>query len=87
MSQLPPDAIVALVILGSCFAIAMAYGMSRFVLSADEFDPAGFPEPPDSQKEYMRDVRLRNQNGLMEDAAADKRRNGKNIAGSGFRNS
>ena len=76
MSSVNPAGTVALVMLGASAAIAMAYAMARFCSSDDILFSNPMPKPPDEQKEYMHDVRVRNKEMLYVDARAG-RSNGK----------
>jgi len=72
MGEFAPTTIIIFVLLGACVAIGMAYAMARILASPSEFDSNACPAS-DEQKEYMREVRGKNQDVLWEDAKALRR--------------
>ena len=72
MSSVNPAGTVALVMLGASAAISMAYAMARFCTSDNTLFSNPMPKPPDEQKVYMHDVRVRNQEMLYQDARAER---------------
>lgn len=50
----------------------MAYAVARFWTSQDFEGMDSYREPSDPQKQYMREVRVRNQDHMWEDAAAGR---------------
>ncbi|KAL6716705.1 hypothetical protein ACLMJK_006273 [Lecanora helva] len=77
MTYFSPDVVVLFVILGAIAAVAMAYSMARYCMPGSFELGRHFPEPPDEQKVYMRQVRVRNQEGLWADAREGRGGRGK----------
>ena len=63
MVYLSPFVVLVIGIVSGSGAIVLGYSMHRLFIGFPEIVP--FPPTPDSQREYMRDVRLRNQANMM----------------------
>ena len=66
------EEIILYVILGAIGALGMGYAMARYCTSPESFETDTFSRPSPEQDEYMREVRMRNQNILMDDARAKR---------------
>ncbi|CAI6336361.1 unnamed protein product [Periconia digitata] len=64
--DLPPLAIIVLVMVGAGFLILMAYGIARFAGPMDK----PIKETSAAQHDYMREVRARNLDGVMAEGHA-----------------